>query len=131
MAEHGFELGFRAVGNFHSEQASKAAHRMVSQKHRPEAVFVANDAMALVVMDVLRHEAHLAVPDDIAVVGYDDIPPAAWPSYDLTSFSQPSDEMVENTVSLLMRHIETEVLEPLQVTINGSLKIRTSSKKNR
>ena len=131
LAEHGFELGFRAVGNFHSEQAYKAAHRLVSQKDRPEAVFVANDAMALVVMDVLRHEANLAVPEDIAVVGYDDTPPAAWPSYDLTSFSQPSDEMVENTVSLLMRHIETEVLEPLQVTINGSLKIRTSSKKNR
>ncbi len=77
LAEHGFELNFRAVGNFHSGQACKAAQRLVSQKDRPEAVFVANDAMALVVMDVLRHEAHLAVPDDIAVVGYDDIPHAA------------------------------------------------------
>jgi LacI family transcriptional regulator len=102
---------------------------LVSQKQRPEAVFVANDAMALVVMDVLRHEADLAVPDDIAIVGYDDIPPAGWPSYDLTSFSQPADEMVENIVSLLMRHIETEEMEPLQITINGSLKIRSSSKR--
>jgi LacI family transcriptional regulator len=102
---------------------------LVSQKQRPEAVFVANDAMALVVMDVLRHEADLAVPDDIAIVGYDDIPPAGWPSYDLTSFSQPADEMVENIVSLLMRHIETEEMEPLQVTIKGSLKIRSSSKR--
>ena len=129
MAEYGFDLSFRAVGNFRSEQAYNAARLLVSQKQRPEAVFVANDAMALVVMDVLRHEADLAVPDDIAIVGYDDIPPAGWPSYDLTSFSQPADEMVENIVSLLMRHIETEEMEPLQVTINGSLKIRSSSKK--
>ena len=129
MAEYGFDLSFKAVGNFRSEQAYNAARLLVSQKQRPEAVFVANDAMALVVMDVLRHEADLAVPDDIAIVGYDDIPPAGWPSYDLTSFSQPADEMVENIVSLLMRHIETEEMGPLQVKINGSLKIRSSSKK--
>jgi LacI family transcriptional regulator len=129
LAEYGFDLSFKAVGNFRSEQAYNAARLLVSQKQRPEAVFVANDAMALVVMDVLRHEADLAVPDDIAIVGYDDIPPAGWPSYDLTSFSQPADEMVENIVSLLMRHIETEEMEPLQVKINGSLKIRSSSKK--
>jgi DNA-binding LacI/PurR family transcriptional regulator len=129
LAEYGFDLSFKAVGNFRSEQAYNAARLLVSQKQRPEAVFVANDAMALVVMDVLRHEADLAVPDDIAIVGYDDIPPAGWPSYDLTSFSQPADEMVENIVSLLMRHIETEEMEPLKVKINGSLKIRSSSKK--
>ena len=46
--------------------------------------------MALVVMDVLRHEAGLKVPTDMAVVGYDDTPPARWPSYDSTSFSQPA-----------------------------------------
>jgi DNA-binding LacI/PurR family transcriptional regulator len=131
LAEYGFDLSFKAVGNFRSEQAYNAARLLVSQKQRPEAVFVANDAMALVVMDVLRHEADLAVPDDIAIVGYDDIPPAGWPSYDLTSFSQPADEMVENIIRLLMRHIETEEMEPLQVKINGSLKIRSSSKKLR
>jgi DNA-binding LacI/PurR family transcriptional regulator len=101
LAEYGFDLSFRAVGNFRSEQAYNAARLLVSQKQRPEAVFVANDAMALVVMDVLRHEADLAVPDDIAIVGYDDIPPAGWPSYDLTSFSQPADEMVENICQLV------------------------------
>jgi DNA-binding LacI/PurR family transcriptional regulator len=129
LAEYGFDLSFRAVGNFRSEQAYKAARLLVSQKQRPEAVFEAKYTMALEVMDVLRHEADLAVPDDIAIVGYDDIPPAGWPRYDLTSFSQPADEMVENIVSLLMRHIETEEMEPLQITINGSLKIRSSSKR--
>ena len=84
--------------------------------------------MALVVMDVLRHEAGLRVPDDMAIVGYDDIPPAGWPSYDLTSFSQPADEMVENTVNLLMHHLEGQETEPRQIIVSGELKIRSSSK---
>ena len=84
--------------------------------------------MALVVMDVLRHEAGLRVPDDIAIVGYDDIPPAGWPSYDLTSFSQPADDMVKNTVKLLMHHLEGQEMKPQQIIISGELKIRSSSK---
>ena len=43
----------------------------------PDAVFVANDHMAMAVMDTLRHELGLNVPDDVSVVGYDDVPTAA------------------------------------------------------
>ena len=32
-------------------------------------------------MDVIRHEYGLSIPDDVAVIGYDDVPPASWPSY--------------------------------------------------
>ena len=128
LAEHGFDLAFRAVGNFRTEQAYEAARMLMTAKDRPEAVFVANDAMALVVMDVVRHTAGLSVPDDIAIVGYDDIPPASWPSYDLTSFSQPADEMVETTVDLLMHHVSHADTEPRQVIVSGELKIRSSSR---
>ena len=127
LAENGLELGFRAVGNFRTEQAYEAAKLLLDTENRPEAIFVANDAMALVVMDVLRHEAGLKVPTDIAVVGYDDTPPARWPSYDLTSFSQPANEMVENTVHLLIHHMSDNDTEPLQITVSGKLKIRSSS----
>ncbi|MGB2284089.1 MAG: LacI family DNA-binding transcriptional regulator [Candidatus Puniceispirillaceae bacterium] len=129
LSQNGFDLCFRAVGNFRHQQAYEAAKMLIAAPRRPEALFVANDAMALVVMDVLRHEEGLRVPKDIAIVGYDDIPPASWLSYDLTSFSQPADDMVDNTVSLLMRHIETEDKTPQQITIEGSLKIRGSSTK--
>ncbi len=129
LEENGHALMFRAVGNFRTEQAYEAAHALISAQQRPDALFVANDAMALVVMDVLRHEAGLNVPGDIAVVGYDDIPPASWPSYNLTSYSQPADEMVENTVALLMQHIEAEDRDPRRVIITGRLKIRASSQR--
>ena len=60
LADHGFDLGFRAVGNFRTEQAYQAAQMLLSANDRPEAVFVANDAMALVVMDVVRHHSRAA-----------------------------------------------------------------------
>ena len=78
-------------------------------------------------MDVVRHTAGLRVPDDIAIVGYDDIPPASWPSYDLTSFSQPADEMVATTVDVLMHHVSQNETTPRQVIVSGELKIRSSS----
>ena len=55
----------------------------------PEAVFVANDHMAFAVMDTLRYELGLKIPDDVSVVGYDDVPAASWPSYSLTTVQQP------------------------------------------
>lgn len=127
LAEQGYNISFRAVGNFRTEQANEAAYQLVRTKDRPRALFVANDAMALVVMDVLRHKAGLSVPDDIAVVGYDDTPPAAWPSYDLTSYSQPADVMVNNAIELLMHHIQNNETPPRQVVVSGELKIRSSS----
>ena len=129
LSENGFDLCFRAVGDFRTERAYEAAKMLVNSPERPDAVFVANDAMALVVMDVVRHEAGLNVPADMAIVGYDDIPPASWLSYDLTSFSQPADEMVRNTVELLMHHLCAEQTEPRQRIVSGQLKIRGSSKK--
>ena len=131
LAENGLKLGFRAVGNFRTEQSYEAAKLLLDAENRPEAIFVANDAMALVVMDVLRHEAGLKVPTDIAVVGYDNIPPASWPSYALTSFSQPADAMVKATVDVLIKHIENDYVLRDKRVIEGALVIRGSSRRRK
>ena len=75
---------------------------MFADADRPDAVFVANDHMAIAVMDVLRHEMGLSVPGDVSVVGYDDVPPAAWLSYSLTTVRQRANLMVERTVDVLL-----------------------------
>jgi len=56
----------------------KVAEFFVPEHKRPDAVFVANDHMAIAVMDVLRHELGLSVPGDVSLVGFDDVPPASW-----------------------------------------------------
>ena len=98
----GLELVGVQAGEFDPATARAATLAMFDCADRPEAVFVANDYMAFTVMDVLRSELGLRVPDDVCVVGFDDVPTAAWGSYDLTTVRQNSQGMVDETVALLM-----------------------------
>jgi DNA-binding LacI/PurR family transcriptional regulator len=125
----GLELYARGVGNFDHAQAQEAARRMFDRSDPPDAVFVCNDHMAFAVMDVLRFELGLRVPDDVSVVGFDDVPPAAWPAYDLTSFRQRVNRMVAETVTTLIEHIEGGATEPRRLAIDGILIERGSTRK--
>ena len=127
----GIKLFSRGFGNFEMAQSKKATHEMFKKTadHRPDVVFVANDHMALAVMDTLRYELGLKIPEDVAVVGYDDVPAAEWPSYDLTTVRQCSGQMVNITIDILLEEIETEGSQPRIVKIDGPLIIRGSSRK--
>jgi DNA-binding LacI/PurR family transcriptional regulator len=94
---------------------------------RPDAVFVGSDHMAFAVMDVLRFELGLRVPDDVAVVGYDDVPMAGWPAYDLTTVRQPADAMVDATVATLMARMDDMSIAPRHLRIEGPLVVRGST----
>jgi len=116
------------VGNYDFEQARQATHEIFSSKgDRPDAVFVASDHMAFAVMDTLRHELGLRVPEDVSVVGFDNVPQAAWPSYQLTTVEQPLGPMIEATVDLLQRHLRQDAGKGGDnVTVPGELIIRGS-----
>ena len=118
----------REVGNFNSDEARQAARRMFTAEEIPDAVFVANDDMAFAVMDVIRFELGLKIPEDVSVVGYDDVPVASWPAYNLTTVRQPANRMVAETVSILMDSIENKSNEPRRIEIDGPLIIRGSTK---
>ncbi len=127
LAAAGHKLFAREEGNFHFEQAKLAARQMFSVDERPDAVFVCNDHMAFAVMDVLRDELGLRIPEDVAVVGYDDVPAAAWGSYKLTSVRQPANRMVEQTITTLLSQIENDDSPPVRLALNGPLVVRSSS----
>jgi LacI family transcriptional regulator len=78
-------------------------------------------------MDVLRHDLGLRIPDDVAVVGYDDVPIAAWPAYDLTTVRQPVNRMVDATVDALLSRIEGDTA-PRKIRIPGPLILRGSTR---
>tara|TARA_B100001093_G_scaffold384139_1_gene369861 strand:+ start:388 stop:1401 length:1014 start_codon:yes stop_codon:yes gene_type:complete len=126
LSEAGLVLYAREVGNFRMDTAREAAVKMFS-KDPPDAVFVANDHMAIAVMDTLRHELGIKVPEDVSVVGYDDVPAIAWPAYDLTTVRQRSNEMVAETVSILLSEIEEDDVKPRKVKIDGPLILRSSA----
>ena len=102
LAAFGQRVQARAVGDYEASAARRAALALFGRaRGRPDAVFVAGDLMALAVMDTLRHELGLRVPEDVSVVGFDGVPQAAWPSYQLTTFEQPVEPMVDAAVRLL------------------------------
>lgn len=68
---------------------------------RPDVIVCENDALALGVIDTIRHRLGLRVPDNIAVVGFDDVPQAGSPNYQLTTYRQPLAEMAEYLVDVL------------------------------
>lgn len=128
LAAAGLTLHSRAAGNFHADQAQAAARALFQTVDRPDAVFVANDHMAFAVMDVLRYELGLRVPEDVSVVGYDDVTISAWPSYDLTTVRQPANRMVEETVRSMLDRIDTPNAAPRRVAIDGPLILRGSAR---
>ena len=134
--ERGFKAGLKAagaalygrgLGNFEQERARAAAREMFAGSDRPDAVFVCNDHMAFAVMDVLRSELGLRVPEDVAVAGFDDVKIASWPAYALTTYRQPVDAMVAETVTTLTQRIGTGEAESRRVILEGSLVIRAST----
>ncbi len=128
LAEAGLDLCAREIGDFRYAEAQAAARRMFSDPAaRPDAVFVCNDHMAFAVMDVLRFELKLSVPGDVAIAGFDDVPPARWPAYDLTTVRQDVDAMVAQTVTILTGAIETGMSAPRRVVLDGSLILRGST----
>lgn len=123
----GVQLHAREVANFTHKGAADAAHRMFANDP-PDAVLVANDHMAFAVMDTLRFELGLTVPGDVSVVGYDDVPAAAWPAYNLTTVRQPANRMVAETVDILLAKINNPSTAPRRIEIDGPLILRGSAR---
>lgn len=107
LEARGISLLHRGVGAYSHQSAAQATLAMMRSDTPPDAIFVANDHMAFAVLDVLRGPLGLRVPEEISVVGFDDVPQAAWGAYELTTVAQPTDQMIEATVSMLFNQLET------------------------
>jgi DNA-binding LacI/PurR family transcriptional regulator len=114
-------------GEYTRERAAAVARGLCTPAERPDAIFVGNDHMAFAVMDELRFGLGLRVPEDVSVIGYDDVPMAAWPAYALTTLRQPVNRMVSATVDALLAEIEGNHA-PRHIRIDGPLMVRHSSR---
>ncbi len=115
-------------GMYKQKKAIEATKKLFSQKSSlPDAIFVGNDHMAFSVIDTIRYEFGLRIPEDVSVVGYDDVPLSSWPAYDLTTVRQPMNQMIQSTIKGLINLIQNNLIEPTQVQIEGKLIIRGST----
>jgi DNA-binding LacI/PurR family transcriptional regulator len=127
LAARGRGLYARAVGHFDLDRAAQATRDLFARPlgARPDALFVVNDYMAFQAMSVLRYELGLRIPQDVAVMGFDDVPLAAAPEYNLTSIRQPMAQMVSHTVRILLSELNQG--QPEQVALAPVLRLRGST----
>lgn len=91
---------YQRVDTFSHASGREAILRLLDLAAPPDAVFCANDVIALGAIDGTRSRG-LRVPEDLWVVGYDDIEMASWDAYDLTTVRQPLEEMARLATELL------------------------------
>jgi DNA-binding LacI/PurR family transcriptional regulator len=101
LQELGIELHANETGgDFTYAAGYAAAHRLIDRHSALDSIFFASDIMAIGGIEAIR-AANLRVPEDISVVGFDDISVAGWPSYELTTIRQPITEMVDRAAEIL------------------------------
>ncbi|MFE1102729.1 LacI family DNA-binding transcriptional regulator [Nocardiopsis alba] len=127
MAEAGREVDERSVvqGGFSVESGAEAMARLLDQGGRPDAVFVASDMMAIGAIRTLR-ERGLRVPDDVALVGFDDAPMARHSDPPLTTIHQPTDRMGREMARLLVDVAIPRAAEAEAITLDTRLVVRGS-----
>ncbi len=132
LAERGLRVVARAVGNYEFARAALATQELfgglVNSSERPDALFVASDHMAFAAIDTLRGALRLRVPEDVSVVGFDNVPQAEWGAYQLTTVAQSAGPMIEATVRMLLQQLEDDAVTRDHVVVPTQLVLRTSAR---
>jgi LacI family transcriptional regulator len=112
------------VGGYRAAETTDAARDLLTRPDRPTAVFAANDLSAIRVMEI-AHELGLRVPEDLSVVGFDNVPEAANAVPALTTVAQPLHQMGAEAVRLLLGLLaggtsEEHLLLPATLVVRAS-----------
>ncbi|WBO21316.1 LacI family DNA-binding transcriptional regulator [Sphingomonas abietis] len=103
----------RAVAGFDYADGRAGALALFGGPDRPDALFCVNDLVACGAIDALRDELGLRVPEDVCVIGYDDIAMASWGAYRLTSFNQDIPALLRGVEAILAGTVsERAILVP-------------------
>lgn len=102
-----------------------AARRLLSLDPSPSAVFCANDLMAIGLVNELLREG-VKIPEEVAIVGYDDIELASTAAIPLTTVRQPRHELGQAAARLLLAETESGDHEHVQIVLTPELVVRES-----
>jgi DNA-binding LacI/PurR family transcriptional regulator len=128
LQERSYTLALRESGDYTYESGYAAARRLLQRDDPPDAIFGASDLMAMGALDLVRYELGIRVPEELSIIGFDDIPMAGWPGYSLTTIQQPVERMVDATIQVLMDAIEAPGAEAVIRTIPPTLVVRSSAR---
>ena len=118
--------GMIAYGDFTRRAGEHALFRLIDHRPRLDAVFAASDLMALGAIDALRRLGR-RVPDDVAVLGFDDLPQSRLASPRLSTVRQPLDDMAARMVGEMLGLVQDPGRESVQVVLETELILRDSA----
>ncbi|GAB3690128.1 LacI family DNA-binding transcriptional regulator [Saccharopolyspora tripterygii] len=113
-------------GNFTLDRGQQAATDLLALPDPPSAIFAANDLQALGAYRAAEQRG-LRIPEDLSVVGFDNVPMAQWISPALTTVDQPVATMAAEAARALLRHADTGRFETNRVELATDLVIRAST----
>jgi LacI family transcriptional regulator len=122
------DAALTAFGNFRTEGGYDAARKLLGMSRRPDGLLISNDLMTIGGLQAIA-EAGLAIPDDIAVVGFDN---ASWATAlrpPLTVVTQPTYEIGQTATDLLLSRVRGEEFPPRRVVLQAQLVERASSRR--
>jgi LacI family xylobiose transport system transcriptional regulator len=123
-------------GNFHTSGGEQHGRELLESADRPTAIFAGSDLQALGVLEAVRglslrgsgpQGSGLRVPEDLSIVGYDDIPLAKWVSPRLTTVRQPLRRMAEEASRLVLRLSKSPLETVPRMDLATSLVVREST----
>jgi LacI family transcriptional regulator, xylobiose transport system transcriptional regulator len=113
-------------GDFHVAEGLREGRALLSLPDPPTAIFAANDLQAFGVYEAAR-EARLRLPEDLSVVGFDDLPVAAWVGPPLTTIRQPLVEMAVAATRMVLALARREAHTQTRVELATNLVVRQST----
>jgi LacI family transcriptional regulator len=122
------DLSLIAYGNFRTEGGYEATRQLLRQLRPPDGLLISNSLMTVGGLQAIT-EAGLGIPDDIAIVGFDDSSWATALNPPLTVVAQPTYEIGRQATMLLLRRIDGEKFPPRHVVLRAELIERASSRR--
>lgn len=128
LIEAGLEIDPTLIvqGEFHPAQGYEQTLALLSLAKPPTAIFAANDEMAIGVLDAVRVRG-LKIPEDVSVVGFDDIPAASFVPPGLTTVRQPLEDIAQTAVSSVLNQLDTRAKDVRRVEFPSRLIVRGST----
>ncbi|MBN0817391.1 substrate-binding domain-containing protein, partial [Pseudomonas aeruginosa] len=118
--------GYVVTSDFEFGGGFSAMQQLLALPQRPQAVFVGNDAMAVGAYQAL-YQAGLQIPQDMALVGYDDIELARYMTPPLTTIHQPKDELGELAIDVLIHRMADPQQKQQRVQLTPELVVSGSA----
>ncbi len=119
--------GLIQFGAFDPDVARHAAHRLLALPDRPTAIFAANDLSAITAMQAAA-DLGIRVPEDLSLVGFDNVPESALATPPLTTVEQPIRQMGQRAMELLIHLIRDERVESNHIRLATRLVLRQTTR---